>query len=64
MNRRKMKVLSLILAVAVPGMSAWSCSTILGREFRDAAINGASGAVEAAFFALVDAMLPPPDDGN
>lgn len=59
MKRTKAKAWALIVSVAVPGMCAFSCSGVAGREVRDAAMDGVAGAVEAAVFDIFSTVLPP-----
>lgn len=50
MKKTSRKMLALVLAAATPGMFAFSCSGIVGREARDAALAGLAAFVEAQTF--------------
>lgn len=58
MRRSKLKSWGLILAVALPGSAAMSCSGTAARELRDAALAGASSFVTEETFNLLDAFFP------
>lgn len=49
---------ALLLAAVVPGFCAFSCSTTVARQFRDAALAGAVSFVEQGVFNALDALWP------
>ena len=57
-NRAKAKAWALIVAVAVPGMTTWSCSGRAQRQFRDAAVDGAANFVQTSVFDVLDRLFP------
>lgn len=52
------KLGALLVTAAVPGMFAFSCSGSVSRQFRDAAINGATTFVEAFTLDLLSTLVP------
>ena len=54
MKFSRRKLAALMLTVATPGSMMFSCSGTIGREFRDAAIDGASNFVTQETFNLLD----------
>ncbi len=58
MKKRSSKMLALVLAAATPGFFAFSCSGLVARESRDAALAGLAAVVEAQTFDILDATLP------
>lgn len=50
MKKTSRKLLALVLAASTPGLFAFSCSSMLARETRDAALAGLSAFVEAQTF--------------
>ena len=61
-SRRKMA--ALMLAVATPGSLMFSCSGRLGRDFRDAAFDGAGNFVTQTTFDVLNAWISLPADAE
>ncbi len=62
MKTARKRLGALMLAAAMPGFCAFSCSGTLAREFRDAAISGATSVVEQAVIDALSSVLPDQDD--
>ena len=58
---KALKKWMLILGLAYPATTSFSCSTAIWRDLRDAAINGAASYVEQATFNLLDMILTTAD---
>jgi|GEM_PF-2183124 len=58
MKFSRRKLAALILVAATPGSMMFSCSGTVGREFRDAAISGATNFVNQATFDILDFFFP------
>ena len=61
MKISRKKIGALVLAVAAPGFTVFSCSGTIGREFRDAAVSGAANFVTQLTFDYLDFFVPDPD---
>lgn len=59
MRKMNKKAVWLMLAAVVPGFGAWSCSGMVTREVRDAAVTGTASFVEQSVFDLLDRVFPP-----
>ncbi len=60
----KRKMAALMLAVATPGSLMFSCSGRLGRDFRDAAFDGAADFVTQTTFDVLNTWFPVPADAE
>ena len=60
MKIRRRKMAALLLAVAAPGFTVFSCTGTVGREFRDAALAGAANFVTQETFNILDLFFPDP----
>ncbi len=58
------KMAALVLAVATPGSMMFSCSGRLGRDFRDAAFDGAANFVTQTTFEVLDSWIAIPADAE
>ena len=57
---KTLKKWALILCLAGPAITTFSCSGTIWQQFRDAALAGAANYVEQATFDFFDANLPIP----
>ena len=55
---KALKKWALILGLAGPAITNFSCSGAVWQQFRDAALAGAASFVEQATFDFLDANLP------
>ena len=61
---KRVKKWLLVLGLCGPTVTNFSCSTLVGTAFRDAAIDGAAGIVEETAAILMDRLLGPDGAGE
>lgn len=59
--KKSLKMTILTLAVASTSTTFVSCSTAMGKAFRDAAIGGAAGVIEETVAGILGDLLGPLD---
>ena len=62
MKSSKRKIAALVLAVATSGSLVLGCSGSARRDFRDAALTGASDFVTQTTFEVLNSWFPIPED--